>query len=131
MDIEEKITEGKLKELVPKVLAAQFRKAKSPAQRADFLYELDAYRLAEKKKVDQVDKFQNALEEWFIQNLPTKDATGIAGKVGRVGIERKEIPSVEDWTKLYAHVKKTGAFELLGKRLITIISSRVPESPVC
>jgi len=64
---------------------------------------------------EQHEKFQNMLEAWFIQELPTKDAQGIAGKKGRVEIKTKELPTVEDWSKFCAYIQQTGAFELLNR----------------
>lgn len=111
------IGEADLLELCPPALKVGFKKAKTLAARADFLYELDKVRLAEQKKVDVIDKFQSKLEAWFIEQIPMNEATGISGKVGCVAVRSKEIATVEDWTKFYAYIKKNNAFELLGKRV--------------
>lgn len=60
-----------------------------------------------------------ALEQRLIEELPASDAEGIAGKACRATIVTKRVPVVKDWAKLYAYVKKTGAFELLQRRLST------------
>lgn len=109
--------EERIWELCPKSLRPDMKKAKTPAARADFLYGLEAMRLEAQKAAEALKKFQTALEDWFIEQLPAEDATGTAGKLGRVEIKRKTIPTVEDWPKFYAYVKKTGAFELMQRRL--------------
>jgi len=51
-EIEGEITEAVLKEYCPKAWSQDFKKAKTPAQRADFLYSADEYRLTMQKEVD-------------------------------------------------------------------------------
>ena len=111
-EIEDEITEEVLFECCPKEFLAAFKKAKTPGQRADLLYAADEYRLAEGKKVEAMKKFVTKLEKWFIQELPESDSTGVAGKVARVQIKRKERPSVMDWDKFYDYIRKNRAFEL-------------------
>lgn len=103
--------------LLPVWLKPAFKQAKTIAAKADFLYDLDEKRMEAKKAFEALDKFQNALEDWFIEQLPAEDATGTAGKVGRVAINRRTIPTVENWDKFYAYIKKTGAFELMQRRV--------------
>ena len=114
-DVPEAVTEETLFEFCPKEFLAQFKKAKTPAARADLLYLIDEEAGKRAKEVDAVKKFVSKLEQWFIEQLPSDDATGIAGKVGRVAIKLKEIATVADWTKFYKHIQKKGEFELLNR----------------
>lgn len=115
IEVEGEITEELLFEHCPKEFLAAFKKAKTPAQRADLLYEVDNTRLARGKEVEALKKFVSKLEKWFIQELPETDSTGVAGKVARVQIRKKERASVVAWDVFYAHIKKKGEFELLNR----------------
>lgn len=96
---------------------AAFKFPKSMAVCADKLYELRAKRLAAQKIVDAMEAEEKALKDHIIDNLPKSEATGAAGKLARVTLVKKEVPQVENWDKLYAHIKKTGEFELLNRAL--------------
>jgi hypothetical protein len=84
---------------------------------ADRLFELREKRLEEQKKVDAIEAEEKAIKEHIIQNLPKSEASGVAGKVARVTVITKQVPQVKDWDVFYKHVKKTGEFELLQRRL--------------
>lgn len=94
-----------------------FKLPKTLAACADALYETRAKRLEVQKIVDELQARESILREHLIDNLPKSDATGVSGKLARATVTVKELPRVEDWDKLWAHIKKTGAFELLQKRL--------------
>ena len=112
---EELVTDAILKDLCPKEFLARLKAAKKPAQRADLLYDVDTMASLITKEAERVKKFVSKLEQWFIQELPEDDATGISGKVANVAIKRKEIAVVADWDKFYANIKKKGEFELLNR----------------
>lgn len=113
---EPKITEELLFEVCPKHMRAAFKKLKTPAQRADFLFNLDRGELKVARDAHKVlDNFYNKLEAWFVQQFGDTTQTGVAGKVGRVELKRKEFAIVEDWPKFYANIKKKGEFDLLNK----------------
>jgi len=97
----------------------KFKLPKSLAICADQLYETKAKRLEAQKVVDALQAQETALREHLIDNLPKSEATGVAGKVARATVVVKEVPQVEDWDKLWVHIKKNNAFELLQKRLST------------
>ena len=94
-----------------------FKFPKSMAICADKLYELKNHRLSEQKKVDAIELEEKALKEYIIENLPKSEASGASGKIARVTVVTKEVPQVSDWDKFYAHIKKTGDFELLGRTI--------------
>ena len=84
---------------------------------ADKLYEIRAKRLEMQKAVDVVAAEESALREHIIATLPKSEASGVAGKLARVTVVTKEVPQVEDWDAFYKHVKKTGQFDLLQRRV--------------
>ncbi len=99
---------------------------KSDALKADLLYTTRQTRLALQKQVDALSKTESALQEYFLHNLDKKDATGIAGKVGRVAIKMKDFVSVEDWDRVYKYIvddyvgrkrNKSEAFLILQKAI--------------
>lgn len=84
---------------------------------ADLIFNLKAKRLAAQKVADAIEEEEKALKEHIIQNLPKSETTGVAGKLARVTVVTKEVPQVKDWDAFYAHVKKTGNFDLMQRRL--------------
>jgi hypothetical protein len=76
---------------------------------------------AERSKLSVVDtkldEERKAIEQWLIDELPASSAEGITGKLARATVVSKRVGTVSDWGKLQAYIKKTGAFELLSKRL--------------
>lgn len=82
---------------------------------ADLLYQKRVDRLAAQKLVDAMAAEEEDLREWIILQLPKSSATGISGKVANVRVESKVVPQVKDWDKLYAYIKRTGAFDLLNR----------------
>lgn len=90
---------------------------RTPGECADLLYRTREARLAVQRQIDKLSKAESKLQEYFIETLPKSSSTGLAGRVARVQIEMRTVPTVEDWAKFYAHVKRTGEFELLQRRL--------------
>ena len=84
---------------------------------ADKLYKLRQKRLEQQKKVQEIEKEEKALKAHIIETLPKSKASGISGKVARVSVITKKIPQVKDWETFYRHVKRTGNFELLQRRV--------------
>jgi hypothetical protein len=84
---------------------------------ADELYKTREARLAAQKAVDALQEKESAIKEHLINNLPKSDASGVAGKLARVTIVTKVIAQVKDWDVFYKYVKKTGAFDLMQRRL--------------
>lgn len=95
---------------------------------ADMLYKMREKRLAQQKIVEAMEKEESALKEHIIQTLPKSEASGVAGKVARVTVIKKEVPQVKDWDKFYAYVKKHDAFELLQRRLaVSAVEERIED----
>ena len=109
------VTEEMLLEFCPKEMLAKFKKAKTPAARADFLFELDRGPLKDARAAfKKLDEFAGKIEAWFIENL-VGDQTGVSGTLGRVEVKLKEVATATDWDKFYGHIKKKGEFELLNR----------------
>lgn len=115
VEVDNQITDTLLRELCPPSVTTRFKAAKTPAQRADLLYALDKGDLKVLRAAfKEMDTFVSKLEQWFIQEL-SDDQRGVTGKTARVEVKSKEIATVEDWPKFYAHIAKKKEFDLLNK----------------
>jgi len=92
---------------------------KSLGSCVDRLKTLDVKADAIKAQLKVVEDEYRALEAHLIESIPKEDLQGATGKTARVELDRKPVPTAKDWDKLYAYIKKTGAFDLLHKRLST------------
>jgi hypothetical protein len=110
---------------ITKTLAKEISKTRVPAQPAakcDLRYVVREQRLALQKQVDALQKLETSLNEYFILNLPKSQASGIAGKVARVQLQRKIVPQVQSgdvdgWSLLHQYIARTKSWDLLQKRL--------------
>lgn len=84
---------------------------------ADLYQQVREARLAKDKEAKALKDDENALSDYLIENLSKNESMGIAGKLARVTIVPKLIPTVEDWPAFYAYIKKNNAFELLQRRV--------------
>ena len=64
---------------------------------------------------DAIAPVLKTLEEHFIETLAVGESSGVQGLHSRVQVTESVIPAVENWEKFYAHIKKTGSFELLNR----------------
>ena len=102
---------------MPKAAAKQKPLPKTTAACADMLYKTREARHCVQKEVDALQSLETRLKDYLIAALPKGEASGVAGLVARVQITTKPIPTVDNWPKFYAYVKRTGNFDLLQKRL--------------
>lgn len=84
---------------------------------ADRLFTVRNERLKEQKALEPLKQEESALKDHIIETLPKSKASGVAGKLARVSVTTSPVPTVEDWDKLYAYVKKTGEWDLLGRTI--------------
>lgn len=84
---------------------------------ADLIYKIREQRKKAQKVIDDFDAQEAVIREHIINTLPKSDTTGVAGKVARVMVITKTVCQVENWDKFYAYIKKTGAFELMQRRV--------------
>ena len=94
-----------------------FKPPKTMGGCADLLWELKAKRSVIQKSADAIEEQEKQLKAHIIETLPKSEASGVAGKVGRVTVVSKEVAQVTDWPAFYAHIKKTGDFDLLGRTI--------------
>jgi hypothetical protein len=85
-------------------LALQWRKAR-------------ATRLAEQKKVDAIEVVEKELKAKVIAALSKSPNKSLSNGERLFQLKTSNEPTVSDWAALYKHVQKTGAFELLFRRV--------------
>jgi hypothetical protein len=83
----------------------------------DRLWSAKEERLAISRTTEVFSEEESALKAHIISELGKTKATGIAGKLARVELVGKTVPTVIDWDVFYAYVKKTGSFELLSRSM--------------
>lgn len=88
------------------------------ATKADAFKELRDKRLALKHEVDALYQQEKDLKHELIQFLQSADGvTGISGQLCHIKLRPKHTAQVENWDALYDHIRKTGEFELLQRRV--------------
>jgi hypothetical protein len=86
---------------------------------ADALYRTRQKRLDKALEVEALREEERALEELALQFLNRANLTSGRGKLATVTKVPHAVPTVTDWAKLYAHIKKTNGFDLLQRRVST------------
>lgn len=84
---------------------------------ADLLYTTREKRLKMQKEAEAMEKLESRLKEHLINKCQKGASKGISGKIGRVTIERKDVPTLKDWGKFIKHIIKTGDTELLQHQI--------------
>lgn len=84
---------------------------------ADLIYKIREQRKKAQKVIDEFDAQEAIIREHIINTLPKSDTTGVSGKIAKVAVVTKTVCQVENWDKFYAYIKKTGAFELMQRRV--------------
>jgi len=89
----------------------------TPGYLADTLYKLRQNRLKIEALINESKAEERRIKDHLIKTLTRDELTRIAGKVAGVSVVTSDQPRALDWALIWAHVKKTGHFELLHKRL--------------
>ena len=84
---------------------------------ADELYRLREQRLEAQKAVDALAAQEARLRDHVIGELERQGATAVSGQTARAGVTFTQLGKVADWDAFYAHVRATGDFSLLQRRL--------------
>lgn len=109
--------------VLPKSLKAadgekpDFALPKTPAQCADLLYAARECRLTIQRETEKLSRLESQISNYFIENLPKSDSSGVSGLRANVQLKKKPIPTVENWDKFYPYVYQHKAGELLQRRL--------------
>ncbi len=86
----------------------------------DRLYSLKQARLAYQHEVEakiaEMSKAEELIEAELINNFTAEQLEKMGGTMATASITRAPLPAEVDWPVLWAHIKKTGEFDLLEKR---------------
>jgi len=83
----------------------------------DTLHALREKKAKAERAVDEVKKLIDETEQVVMTALKDAGLESARGKKLQATLSHREYPQLEDYEKLVAHIKKTGAFELLQRRL--------------
>jgi hypothetical protein len=84
---------------------------------ADELYKIKQERSRVNQQLAKLDDRRKELEQHLVDQLSAQDAKGISGKLVKASIVVERVGTAKDWGKIYAYVKRNGAFHLLQRRL--------------
>ena len=87
------------------------------ALKVDAFKHFQTKRLALKHEYDDVYAEELLLRGELIKMLQQSGVKSLGGAVATATLKDKQIVIVTDWEDLYAHIKKTGSFELLQRRV--------------
>lgn len=92
---------------------------KELGKRADAYATLKAQRLAADKVAAALKAEESKAKAFLMETMLAQEITAIGGSVIRLELDSEAVqePVVEDWTKLYKYIQKTGDFSLLEKRI--------------
>ena len=74
-------------------------------------------RLAADKVAAELKTAESQLKAALIREMTDSKLSAVGGRKVRLTIEKIEIPTAQDWEKVWAHIRETGDFSLLEKRL--------------
>jgi len=85
-------------------LALQWRKAR-------------AERLAAQKVVDRLEEAEKGIKKQVMERLEKAKNKAVSNGDRLFQLVTKDEPVADDWPAIYAHIKETGEFELIERRL--------------
>ena len=83
----------------------------------DAAFKARARRKLLEARVDELKRAEIAAKVAAIEALRGAKLDSARGKGGQATIVFRDLATVEDWPALYAHIKRTGNFELLHRRV--------------
>lgn len=89
---------------------------KSLGECVDLYHDTREKRLANNRVTEEIKAIETSISNHIIDNLPKGDE-GAIGKRYKGVVKTEDVFQVEDWDAFYAHIKKTGSFELLNRAL--------------
>jgi len=84
-----------------------------------------AQRLVLAKEVTELEETEKELYRTIVAKFRDQKITALGGKMGILKMAETIEPNAEDWLQIWEHIKATGDFELLHKRLtVTAVKER-------
>lgn len=95
-----------------------FKIPKALAEAVDLYKTTRDLRLAEQKRVDEIAEQEKLLKQHIIDTLPKSQANGIAGKLARAEITKRNVPIIEDERKFFAYAHRKGNEDLVKESMV-------------
>jgi len=83
----------------------------------DALYALRENRLAIERRVKELKEEEVQARNAIFEMLAAMGLTKASGSMATCGIKVSNVPLVEDWDMLWAHIAETKQFDLIQKRI--------------
>jgi len=83
----------------------------------DLYNEARTVRLAAKKVAEALEAEEHKIKDQLIAAFKAEGSTASGGKTAIAKLVVKQEPSAGNWDSLYAHIRQTGEFELLYRRV--------------
>jgi hypothetical protein len=83
----------------------------------DLAYKMRSERLELDKEVEKLKEEEAALKQHIMNSFDKVNIDGARGKVATASLSPRTVAQVEDWEALQKYIKKTGAFDLLQRRV--------------
>lgn len=77
-------------------------------------------RLAKEAEAATIKELEDDLKKTIIAKFREGDIKALGAANGLVKLQEKEEPVAEDWPAIWEHIKATGQFELLHRRIATL-----------
>jgi hypothetical protein len=106
-----KTAKGKPKEVAPVTYP------KTLGACVDGYYRLRETRIAKAREVEALRSREAAYVDHVLKTFSKDDLQGARGRIASASRFLRVVPTVEDWNKLYRHIKRTGDFDLLHRRV--------------
>ncbi len=82
----------------------------------DLLVAARRERKRREQTVEEAKSEESRIEEHILRSFEKQKINGARGKLGSATLKEKDVPHIVDYEALCAHIKKTGAWDLLQQR---------------
>lgn len=92
---------------------------KTAASAVDLAWALSQKRRVLENEVKALKEQESALEAFIKESFLKDGIESLRGRQAVAALSRYMVPSAKNWDQVWAHIKKTGDFDLLQKRIST------------
>jgi hypothetical protein len=103
-----------------KPVALKYKVPAKLGEALDLLWKVRAARQEIAAKAEAEKQQEALIENLILDRFGKSELEGATGKLAKASIKRSDVPTVSspaDWKKLEAHIKRTGEFDILQRRL--------------
>lgn len=74
-------------------------------------------RLAKDKEAEQLKEVETTLKQQLIDTLHSLNISSVGDPQRNYALVQKLEPQADDWARIYAHIRETGDFDLMYRRI--------------